>query len=49
MKKLLTGTLIALVLTLGAFALVNTLVRFDPKEVTPAEESKPQSPEIIEQ
>ncbi|MBI4235082.1 hypothetical protein HY604_02160 [Candidatus Peregrinibacteria bacterium] len=49
LKKLLTGTLIALALTLGAFALVNTLVKFDPKEVTPAEETKPKSPEIIEQ
>lgn len=49
LKKLLTGTLIALVLTLGAFALVNTLVRFDPKEVTPPEESKPAQPEITNQ
>lgn len=46
LKKLITGTLIALVITLGAFALVNTLVKFDPKEVTPPEESKPSQPEI---
>lgn len=49
LKKLMIGTIIALALTLGAFALVNTLVRFDPKEVTPAEEEKTEQPEIIDQ